>query len=91
MKTIEAAALGGSLRARLTLEEGPECPLNLAWLWEDYLDLMKGRSPGFGAAALTWPVLETWMRLRNRPLDQREIDVIFDLETVQPEGVEFDG
>ncbi len=85
------AARGGSGRARLALEAGPLCPLNHAWIWDQYCDLARLREQGFAGASLTWPALEAWMRIRRLDLAQRDIDLLIDLETAEPKEFNADG
>lgn len=86
-KHLESAAYGAmpSPRALRALEEGPECPPELGWLWSVYCDIVRGRTTSdMGGQHLTWQDLEAWSRLRNQHLSQLEIDLILDLESVQP-------
>lgn len=85
---LATASRSGSPEATAALERAVECPPAVSWIWHSYCDLNRGRTPGFGGASLTWQDLEAWMRLRDIALTQWEIDVIFELETVQPK--EFD-
>jgi hypothetical protein len=85
-RRYEKAAFGAlpNEGARRALLDGPECPPELFWLWELYCDLARGRSIGFDGRHLTWESLAAWLRLRNIQLTQFEIDVLFDLDSVQP-------
>lgn len=82
----EKAAFGAlpNEGARRALLDGPECPIELFWLWELYRDLARGRSIGMDGRRLTWESLDAWLRLRNIHLTQFEIDILFDLDNVQP-------
>lgn len=73
------------MRARLQLENGPECPGHLAWIWALYLDFARGRSQGLAGMSFTWENLDAWARRRklDLDLDQYTIDLLLELETAQ--------
>lgn len=58
-----------------------EFPLVLAYIWSAFISLSRGRTIGFsGPNPLTYPDIESWMRLTGTPLNSRDIEAVKTLD-----------
>lgn len=61
--------------------DGPECPLEMEYLWYDFLTLSRGRtSNGFGANPLTWADVWAWLTVTRQTLTPWEVDTLIALD-----------
>jgi hypothetical protein len=55
----------------------PEFPEPLAYLWDDFREIIGGlQGNGWSYPVITWECLEAWSRLTGRQIEPRECKVI---------------
>lgn len=66
-------AMLGKPVARVSDDPDPECPPELDYLWEDFIEIVAGLPQGgFGPAVVTWESLNAWSQLTDTELEPWE-------------------
>lgn len=65
------------------LENAPECPETLEYIWQFFKELETGRSSGgMSVNPISYPDIDAWSRLKNIVLTPFEVDVIKMIDSV---------
>lgn len=84
LEQLEVAARCGSTQASAALEDAPELPEPLAYIWAWWCDFARGRAAGFERAHATWTEIEAWCRLKHRQLTIFEVDLLIEIDQLKP-------
>lgn len=61
--------------------DGPECPADLHYVWQWFVELSQRRTRGMSATPLTWLEFDGWQRLARITLSAFELDCLKALDS----------
>jgi hypothetical protein len=63
--------------------QGPPLSLEVAYLWDAFINLSLGRQQGFnGPQPISYSEINSWMQATKQPLDAREVDALKALDAI---------
>lgn len=65
------------------LEDATQCPADMAYLWDYFLELDGGRSAGgFSVNPISYQDIDCWNRLTNKNITANEVEIIKMIDNV---------